>query len=100
MCLLKRLILARKFCALLAFIERIYHVWVGELGIAIMEDSEYKVQEFVSQRGGVWVEENGRYFVDDIFMCIFLKENIHILIQISLNLLAWDPLTIVQYWNN
>ena len=39
-------------------------------------------------------EQNGRYFPNDIFKRIFLKENINITIQISL----WVKLTISQHW--
>ena len=36
--------------------------------------------------------QNGRHFVDDIFKCIFLKENVRILIKISLNFVPKCPI--------
>ena len=36
--------------------------------------------------------QNGRHFADDIFKCIFLNENIRILIKISLNFVPKDPI--------
>ena len=41
----------------------------------------------------VWLKENGRHFAD-IFKCIFLNENIYILIKISLKFLLMILLTI------
>ena len=36
-------------------------------------------------------EQDGQYFADDIFICIFLNENHCILIQISLEFVFEDP---------
>ena len=38
-----------------------------------------------------WPEQNDGHFADDIFRCIFVKENYSILFQISLNHLALVP---------
>ena len=37
-------------------------------------------------------EQNGCYFADDIFICIFLNENFHILMQILLKFLSKGPI--------
>ena len=37
------------------------------------------------------LEQNGQYFKDDIFKCIFLNENFGILIQISLSNVPKGP---------
>ena len=42
--------------------------------------------------------QNGRQFADDIFKCIFLKENLKILITISLDLFLRVQLPILQHW--
>ena len=43
--------------------------------------------------------QNGRLFVDDTFKCIFLNENIRILIKISLQFIPKYPqLTNVNHW--
>ena len=39
----------------------------------------------------LWTRQNGRYFADDIFKCIFLKENIWIFIKISLKFFSKGP---------
>ena len=36
--------------------------------------------------------QNGRYFPDDIFKCIFLNKNVWIPIKISLNIVPKDPI--------
>ena len=36
--------------------------------------------------------QNGRHFPDDIFKCIFLKENVIILIKISLKFVPYGPI--------
>ena len=36
--------------------------------------------------------QNGRYFADDIFKCIFLKENVWILIKMSLKFVPKGPI--------
>ena len=38
------------------------------------------------------LEQNGRRFADDIFKCIFLNENISILIKISLKFVPKGPI--------
>ena len=38
------------------------------------------------------LRQNGRHFADDIFKCIFLNENIHILIKISLKFVHKGPI--------
>ena len=35
--------------------------------------------------------QNGRHFEDDIFRCIFVNEELHILIKISLNFVPKGP---------
>ena len=40
----------------------------------------------------LWLRQNGRHFADDIFKCIFLNENVWILIKISLNFVPKDPI--------
>ena len=42
--------------------------------------------------------QNGRHFVDDIFRCIFLNENILILIKISLKFVPKDPVNNIPAW--
>ena len=36
--------------------------------------------------------QDGRHFADDIFKCIFLNENVWILIKISLKFVPWGPI--------
>ena len=36
--------------------------------------------------------QNGRHFPDDIFKCIFLNENVWILIKISVKFVPWGPI--------
>ena len=43
-------------------------------------------------------EQNGRYFTEDIFKCIFAIKKLCILIKISLKFVPKDPLTISQCW--
>ena len=38
------------------------------------------------------LRQNGRHFADDIFKCIFLNENVRILIKISLKFVPKDPI--------
>ena len=42
--------------------------------------------------------QNGRYFPDVIFKCIFLNENVWILLDISLKFVLGVQLTIFQHW--
>ena len=42
--------------------------------------------------------QNGRYFADDIFKCIFWNEDIRIANDISLNVFLGVKLTIFQHW--
>ena len=64
---------------------------------------------FVKGPPGVWLSgspwvntlrprQNGRHFADDIFICIFVDENVWILVKISLNLFPRVQLTIFQPW--
>ena len=43
-------------------------------------------------------KQNGRQFVDDIFKCIFVNENVWISMKISLKLFLIVQLTIFQHW--
>ena len=38
-------------------------------------------------------KQNGRHFLDDIFKCIFLNENMWISIKISLEFVSEGPIT-------
>ena len=38
------------------------------------------------------LEQNGRFFPDDIFKCIFMNEQFRILIRISLKFVPKDPI--------
>ena len=40
----------------------------------------------------LWPRQNGHHFPDDIFKCIFLNENVWILIKISLKCVPEDPI--------
>ena len=40
----------------------------------------------------LWPEQNGHNFADDIFKCIFLKENVCILIEISMKFVPGSPI--------
>ena len=56
--------------------------------------SSAKCQSFVQ---GAWVDslrprQNGRHIADDIFKCIFLNENVWILIKISLKFVPKGPI--------
>ena len=37
--------------------------------------------------------QNGRHFADDVFKCIFLNENVWIVLKISLNIVPWGPIS-------
>ena len=42
--------------------------------------------------------QNGRYFADDIFRCIFMNESFCILIKISLKFVPRGPIDNNQHW--
>ena len=42
--------------------------------------------------------QNGRYFADDVFKCIFLNENVWILLKISLKFVPKIPINNIPVW--